>query len=1593
MKHTEWLFGGLAVLTIGLNLTLSKQGSAKPVSPYQIPPLDTQLYGSTRWLADSRIGLRLVTMSRARGTRSVEPIQARFRVMLQPQSANTTRLHPARVVYEGTTNAHGVADIRLDAPERAGNYRLKIEVNSPLGVDQLELPITVEERAQILLTTDKPIYQPGQTVHLRALCLRKPDMRPAANAMLTFEVRDPKGNMVYRVQERVSHYGIAAAEFPLANEIALGEYRVSASLQASTPDERPDQAERTFRVERYLLPKFKVELTTAERYYLPGETLQGTVRANYFFGKAVSRGEAIIRLSTFDTGWHQFAELKGTLDENGSYQFSVKLPETFVGLPLEKGNALMRVEAFVTDRAGHTERTAITLPVSEQPINVALIPESATLKPGIPMRLYVLTTYPDGTPAPCRFRLTLSQDWAQVSSLTAEGETDALGIGVPTVRLAVLPASAIRHWPPLARRVLPSRGDQQDETRLSVDVQGEVWDARGNRVTIRRELTTVASEQAILLRTSKSLAKVGESLKLELFAPISSNAPVFVDAILNRQTVLTRTVEMRSGYGMMQLPLTADLMGTLTLHAYRITPEGDIVRDAKVVIVEPADELQVKVSADKATYRPGETAQLRFTVTDRTGRPVPAALGVAIVDESVFALTEMQPGLERLYFMLEEELLKPRYEVHGWELRPVLLQPETRTRQRKRIAEALLAAASLPPLSQRLVSSYETRKQQVIARWREFVRKAAWKIARALHTYHQTTGVQLSAEQALDALLRAELLSAQDIRDPLGNPYRLKSFGRELLDMVLQAAGPDGLWDTDDDLTVYLATEWAIRRMAESDQGHLLDFLTFSSPHGRAARDVPRAAQAAPDTIELEMATPEEAGAQAKSATSAEQPTRVRQFFPETLLVQPALITDQRGEATLPVTLADSITTWRLTAMANSVTGQLGSTTAPIRVFQDFFVDIDLPLAFTMGDEVELPVALYNYLARSQTVRLRLDAGSGFQPMGATEQVVHLQPNEVTSVRFRLRAVRFGTHAITVYASGSAMSDAIKRTTTIVPDGKEMWHTLSDQLTIPANSQGAVTRTVSIEIPSTAIEGKHTLQIKIHAGALGQVLDGLENLLRMPFGCFEQTSSINYPNVLVLRYLKSTGKAMPSTEMKARQFITLGYQRLLTFEVKGGGFSWFGNPPAHQVLTAYGLLQFADMSRVHEIDPELIPRTVQWLILQQRVDGSWTPDTSGILEGAVNRQTDQLRTTAYITWAITEAAQVSGAVQKMATPAVQGAIRYLHERIRHTNDPYTLALMLNAFLGARELTKAQAVAERLARLARGNDEIAFWETSERTPFFGHGQSGDLETTALATYALIRHGGYAPLVSKALTYLVRHKDTFGTWWTTQATIWALKAFLTSAEYGVGVLNGTLRLQVNGSQVAEWRITAENADVVRIADAAHVARKGANIVQFTFIPAERRRGGALIYQISAGFHLPWELVPPEPDEPLQVRVQYDRTELQTREVVTCYVRVANRTSLDAEMVIVDIGIPPGFEVLNDDLSALVARKVLQKYELTPRQIICYLERIESQTTVEWSFRLRARMPVRARTGRTLVYEYYAPDRRGVAAPARLKVASRD
>src|SRR5262249_52193917 len=139
-------------------------------------------------------------------------------------------------------------------------------------------------------------------------------------------------------------------------------------------------------------------------------------------------------------------------------------------------------------------------------------------------------------------------------------------------------------------------------------------------------------------------------------------------------------------------------------------------------------------------------------------------------------------------------------------------------------------------------------------------------------------------------------------------------------------------------------------------------------------------------------------------------PPRVRDWFPETLLWRPELITDDQGRASLDLDLADSITTWRLTASAVTADGKLRASRNGIKVFQQFFVDINLPVVLTRNDEVSVPVVLYNYLDKAQQVELQLEQADWFTLVGEAEQKMELGPREVRSTYYRLRVQKVGSH-------------------------------------------------------------------------------------------------------------------------------------------------------------------------------------------------------------------------------------------------------------------------------------------------------------------------------------------------------------------------------------------------------------------------------------------------------------------------------------------------------------------------------------------------------------------------------------------------------
>jgi hypothetical protein len=1437
-------------------------------SLYQLEDrMAVKILGQDDFIKGTPIDYRIIV----RNQRNNAPVEdARVMVSLKTKDLE-------KKVFEARTDRHGTCATGFVIPENVDEALLHFEIISALGTDTYDTRITMHSGNMTYVVTDKPIYQPGQTIHIRSLSLKKPDLMAVKGHTVVYEVEDSKGNKVFKKQVETDDFGVGYVQFLLADEVNYGDYTVRAIIDQ-------ESVEKTATVKKYVLPKFSITLTTDKEYYMPGSEMEGDIDVQYFFGKPVVDAKVKITVYRFDIGFQQEAVIEGRTDKAGRYHYGYRLPEYFVGQPLETGDAFVRLDIEVIDPANHSEKTSVKKKIVQDLINLAIVPEGGVLRPNLENRIYVLVNYPDGTP--CLASVEMTIDGRRLT-----GRTDDYGI-------------AEFHWKP-----------RDPKTMIEV----KAIDDKGESCRIQRSFELATDSEQIIMRMTRGIYTVGESVDITLLSTKQSGR-AYLDVIKNNQTILTKSLALIQGKGRFTLNLTPDLSGSLWLHSYIVTGGSNIVRDTRFCYVHNADDLLIDVKSDQEQYEPGSDGRIIFRVTDENGQPKVAALCVAIVDEAVFAVSELHPGLEKVYFTLEEEIMKPRYEIHEFTAVDIVEKKVHEPRAENVMFSTLAPKDHYPvsyttpqPIDEKIKSAFYTRLETTRA-----------KIYEAQNEYFNRHGQYPKTDVALATFLAEGLLKEQDLLDPWGRQYDISSPEEHFLYFTIASAGPDGVIGNDDDISEMM---W-----------------------GKGPQMVMEM-----DALARVAVMPAAPGEVKKSVEELEKPgrePRIREFFPETFIFEPALITDYKGVAELNVTMPDAITTWRITTFASSPSGQLGSALAQLRVFQDFFVDIDLPVALTEGDEISIPVAIYNYLPRPQMIKLVLEPQDWFQ-IEENEVVKDLKKDEVTVVYFPIRVKRIGYHSLLVRAYGEVKSDAIKRNATVLPDGKLFEDIISDRLT------GKVVQTISF--PNDAIQNANWLGLKIYPGIFSQIVEGLDKLLGVPFGCFEQTTSVTYPNILILDYLRQTEQIKPETEMTSEEYISLGYQRLLTFEVPGGGFSWFGDAPANKILTAYGLMEFNDMAKVYNVDERILDRTAEWLLSQQNKDGSWSPDPQYLhAESWGKIQQNEILPTAYICWALGEIGDRGSAVLK--------GLDYLRKNVKAVKDAYVLALVANAFVATEPHSETTLeVLKQLVAMAKKEKDIVYWESDIPSITFTRGQGADIEATGLATYALLKSGKYGDIVTDALTFLIRAKDQSGVWYTTQGTIIVLRS-LVAALGGISEdIDAQVVVTMNGQKAATLVVDKTNADLMHQIDLSQNI-KDRNTVEITV-----NGKGNFLYEIVSKYYLPWEIVPRAEKPPFVISVDYDRTDLAVHDIVDVDVKVELLRPGRAEMVIVDLGIPPGFEVLTPTLDELV-NKTIQKYSLTSRQIIIYLDEVNFGKPITLTYRLQAKFPIRAKVRASRVYDYY-------------------
>jgi len=719
-------------------------------------------------------------------------------------------------------------------------------------------------------------------------------------------------------------------------------------------------------------------------------------------------------------------------------------------------------------------------------------------------------------------------------------------------------------------------------------------------------------------------------------------------------------------------------------------------------------------------------------------------------------------------------------------------------------------------------------------------------------------------------------------------------------------------------------------------------------------------------------------GAVLAAPVGAMSTPRLRHDFPETMLWEPELVTDHHGRAKLDFKMADNITTWKLTAVASTKDGELGSAEKDLRAFQPFFLEHDPPRVLTQGDEISYPVVLRNYLDRPQALKAWIKPESWFTLLGPAETRVKVDTGNAASAIFRYRATAAivgGKQQVSV--ANAEISDAAEKPVDVHPNGRPASVTTASVL----EQKG----TLVLEVPKNAIEGSLKARVKIYPNLLAHVIENLEAGLAVPHGCGEQTISSTYPSLLVTEfYANSSDK--PVVARTAQRYLLAGYERLLRYQDASGGFTYWGHSDPDLALTAYALEFLKHAGRFIEVDSTVMQRAENWVLALQGKDGSWRGYRDSSDKGAILE-------TAYIAETL---ALIEDEKSEAPDPVKGSLLRALGFLAAHRDlidEPYVMASYALAAKSAGDKNAWAELLDQLRRNVHHEDGAVYWALERNTPFYGWGRTGQMESTALALRALATIGEASAedraIVRQGLLFLLRNEDKDGMWYSGQTTVHVLKTLLNMSRASES--GSRLRVRVNDKDAATLDLPGGQTVAAPLeVDVTSLVKAGENQVEL-----ESSVAGTISAQFVANAYVPWPVgkavttqTAANSNSTLKFSVVYSAPHAKTGDKIECRVRAERLGYRGYGMMLGEVGLPPGSDVDRESLERAVAGNYsVYRYEVMPDRVVVYLWPTAGGS--EFTFQFRPRFAMSAETAPSLLYDYYNPEDRVMIQPIRFEV----
>jgi uncharacterized protein YfaS (alpha-2-macroglobulin family) len=570
-----------------------------------------------------------------------------------------------------------------------------------------------------------------------------------------------------------------------------------------------------------------------------------------------------------------------------------------------------------------------------------------------------------------------------------------------------------------------------------------------------------------------------------------------------------------------------------------------------------------------------------------------------------------------------------------------------------------------------------------------------------------------------------------------------------------------------------------------------------------------------------------------------------------------------------------------------------------------------------------------------------------------------------------------------VTAIAGSIHDAIEKSLRIHPDGQEVTQNGGDIV--------VGTAAFSVSIPQTAIDGATRGELRLYPNLTSLLWESASAVMTAPHGCAEQTVSAGYANLVALRFARNAGIKDEKLERVAFANIRLTIDGLASFQDANGGVRYWGTGEPDIAVTAYALAFLLDADAFTRVDQLVntddLESMIKWLESKQSADGQWKVAWTD--KALADRQSQLL------TSVVLRSLSASQKAGRHVNPDVlaRGRKQTISFSVQF-DEPYLQAQLVLASADANNATDEAAIANVITRLqlsARQERGAAYWDLRSNSPFYGWGTAGRYETTGLVVSAPAtwrsRHPQQRdldPLIRSGLVFLLKGRDRWGSWYSTQATVCAMRALAdaSTALGGFGGKGGTLELRRNGQLAKTIKLPTDPAAVdPLLVDLSPLLSPGDN--QISLMPSPGSQNALVGF--TASHWIPWDKTVARSSTELRLAVSFDRSEVKPGELVRCTVNAERVGFRGYGMMLAEIGLPPGAEVDRASLESVLENGAVgvDHYEILPDRIVFYLWRAGG---AKFEFDLNARFGMIAKTAASSLYDYYNPEALAEVMPSR-------